>query len=208
MKPSIIMNRKWETDDLNEIRHPKVIGVGASTGGIDALCQLLSGISPNTLPILVVQHTRGQKRSSLVQLLERKCPAIVIPASQGIPIQRGRVYVACGNEEHLMLSPNDPKKIDCSKTDPASGHRPSIDKLFQSLSELGPQSVGILLTGMGRDGASGLKLMRERGAYTIGQDKHTSFVYGMPRVAFEEGAVCDQLSLTQIGPIINSMSGE
>ena len=185
---------------------PKIVGIGASTGGIDALSEVLSNLSPNTLPILIVQHTSNRSGSSLVHLFEKICAARVIPASSGIPINKGKVYIACGNEEHLTVSENNMSSICCEAAPRETGHRPSIDKLFSSLSVFGKKSIGFILTGMGRDGVSGLNSMRKMGSHTFAQDEASSFVYGMPRVAFETGAASHQISLRDIAPLINRLS--
>jgi two-component system chemotaxis response regulator CheB len=123
----------------------------------------------------------------------------VIEAEDAVPVKPGHAYVARGNY-HLRVERRSGVLLSRLGTDDqVSGHRPSVDVLFDSVAEVvGPLGTGVILTGMGRDGARGLKRMREAGAYTIGQSQTSALVYGMPRVAFEEGAVTDQLPLEQI----------
>lgn len=181
--------------------HQKLVAIGSSTGGIEALSQILSAFPVNCPPTVIVQHIKPDFLDSVVGRLNRVCAANVQTASDGQRLQPGQVVFAPGHPSHLEVEGT---ALRCRLRDgpPVSGHRPSIDILFQSAARMGPKAVGVILTGMGRDGASGLGAMRKAGAWTIGQDAATSTVYGMPRVAQEESAVCEVLPLPRIGKAI------
>ena len=121
-------------------------------------------------------------------------------AEDGDRLEIGRVYLAPGGDQHLEIGNPSAPACRLVERDPVNGHRPSVDVLFDSVASLaGGRAVGVILTGMGRDGAKGLLTMRQAGATTIGQNENTSVVYGMPRVAYEIGAVATQLPLNEIG---------
>lgn len=177
----------------------KVIGVGASTGGVEALTTLLSQFPANCPPTIVVQHMPASFTRPFAERLNRVCEAQVAEAVDGAPLETGRVYVAPGGATHLMVSGNASPRCRLVAAPPVTGHRPSVDVLFRSLAHcLHDRAVGILLTGMGRDGAEGLLEMRMAGAATIGQDEASCTVYGMPRAAAEVGSCETILSLDRI----------
>jgi two-component system, chemotaxis family, protein-glutamate methylesterase/glutaminase len=180
-----------------------VILIGASTGGVDALLALLSTFPEDCPPTAIVQHTGAGFSDSLVRLIGRKCVAQVCAAEHGLPLRAGRICVAAGTAGHLRVSESGGSfRTSLTKGEPISGHVPSVDALFASAVPFAKRVVAALLTGMGRDGAAGLLSLRQAGARTIGQDETSSVVYGMPRAAFEMGAVQRQLSLPDIGPEI------
>lgn len=177
-----------------------VVAIGASTGGVEALGQLLCALPIGCPPVLVTQHMPERFIPSFAKRLDNNCVARIAVAQDGQPIEAGHIYFAPG-EVHLQLSKSSNGYF-CRLRhgERISGHCPSVDALFQSVAEhAGSGAVGVILTGMGRDGASGLLAMRQAGAKTIGQDESTSLVYGMPRIAFEYGAVEEQLPLNRIG---------
>jgi len=179
----------------------KIIVIGSSTGGVEALLEVLSHFPPNCPPTLITQHMPAGFTTSFASRLDRVCAPRVSEATDGTPLEQGRVYLAPGAVAHLEISPRRPWRCRLVEGDTTSGHKPSVDRLFLSVAHaVGDDAVGAILTGMGADGAAGLGAMRRAGAYTIGQDEATSIVYGMPRVAFESGAVCKQLPLEKIGP--------
>jgi two-component system chemotaxis response regulator CheB len=184
----------------------RIVLIGASTGGIDALTTLLAHFPKNCPPTAIVQHTGQNFRETLARLLARRCAAQVVVAQQGLNMAVGRVCLAGGVDGHFRLSasgpPSGPLSCSIARGAATSGHMPSIDELFLSAVPYGARVMAVLLTGMGRDGATGLLSLRRAGAATIGQDQGSSVVYGMPRVAFELGAVQRQLPLHQIGPAI------
>ncbi|HTJ56607.1 MAG TPA: chemotaxis response regulator protein-glutamate methylesterase [Devosiaceae bacterium] len=176
-----------------------VIALGASTGGVEAIRHVLSDIPADCPPIVIAQHMpmafTGRFAARLDELLE----ITVLEAQDRMPLQRGHAYVAKGNYHLRVEHSSGQLKCRLTQDDLVSGHRPSVDVLFASVAKtIGPMAVGAILTGMGRDGASGLKLMREAGAYTVGQSQASALVYGMPRVAFEEGAVVEQAPVEAI----------
>jgi chemotaxis response regulator CheB len=179
-------------------RRTTVIGIGASTGGVEALQVVLRDLPSSLPPIVIVQHTRSAGRNGLVQVLNRATDIDVVAAEQNVPLMPGRAYVACGRSHHLRLSRTNMLRAQLVEAPSVSGHRPSVNVMFDSLSELGNQVAAVLLTGMGNDGASGLKRIRDRGGWTAAQDERSSVVYGMPKAAAEAGAAKEQLSLGKV----------
>lgn len=178
----------------------KMIAIGASTGGVEALITLLSRFPQNCPPTVVAQHMPAAFTKSFAQRLDRLCAAHVSEAFEGARLVSGQIYVAPGSVAHLEVMSGKTLTCRLKASDPVNGHRPSVDVLFKSVAETAKsQALGIILTGMGRDGAEGLAAMRQAGARTIGQDRATSLVYGMPRVAHELGAVEKQMALEKIG---------
>ncbi|WP_438750210.1 protein-glutamate O-methylesterase CheB [Pararhizobium sp. O133] len=178
----------------------KIIAIGSSTGGVEALISVLQKFPANCPPTVITQHMPHTFTKSFAERLNRLCAPTVQEATDGARLEIGKIYLAPGGERHLqVVNPSSPS---CRLLDrePVNGHRPSVDVLFDSVAELaGRNAVGVILTGMGRDGASGLLKMRHAGARTFGQNEKTCVVYGMPRVAFELGAVETQLPLSSIG---------
>lgn len=178
----------------------KVIAIGASTGGVEALIQVLSRFPANCPPTVVTQHMPGSFTKSFADRLDRLCAPKVAEARDGEALDFGRIYLAPGGERHLEIANPSAPRCRLVEMPPVNGHCPSVDVLFGSVAEIaGRNAVGAILTGMGRDGAQGLLKMRRAGAETFGQDERSCIVYGMPRVAFEIGAVARQLPLDQIG---------
>lgn len=175
-----------------------VIAIGSSTGGIDALHAILSEFPEGCPPTLVVQHISGPYAASFARGLAQSCAARVQLAQEGMGLERGCIYVAPGNERHLALTLRPHPRCRLIDAPPVSGHRPSIDVLFRSCTQLGPAVRAALLTGMGRDGAAGLLEIRQAGGRTVGQDETTSIVFGMARVARDLGAVQELLPLSRI----------
>jgi two-component system, chemotaxis family, protein-glutamate methylesterase/glutaminase len=174
----------------------KIIAIGSSTGGVEALKAVLMELPPDVPPILIAQHMPERFTAAFAHRLDGECPMRVCEAANQQPVERGHVYIAPG-AHHLELERRAGKYY-CSLNDGplVSGHRPSVDVLFLSVARAaGHNAVGVILTGMGKDGANGLLAMRKAGCTTLGQDENTSLVYGMPRVAFEIGAVCRQYPL-------------
>ncbi len=179
----------------------RIVAIGSSTGGVEALLTVISHFPANCPPTVITQHMPGNFTKSFAERLNRSCPAQVAEARDGAPLEVGRVYLAPGSNSHLQVT-GSPGALRCRLVDaePVNGHRPSVDELFSSVAKAaGRDALGIILTGMGRDGARGLLQMKNAGAATIGQDEATCVVYGMPRVAKEIGAVGQQLPLEAIG---------
>jgi two-component system chemotaxis response regulator CheB len=180
----------------------KIVAIGSSTGGVEALMTLIEWLPANCAPTLITQHMPATFTRSFAERMNRASAAEVAEAYDGAQLAPGKVYLAPGGANHLELDGTGP----CCRVSsgaPVSGHSPSVDVLFASVARAAKaRAVGVILTGMGRDGAQGLMAMREAGARTLGQDEATSVVYGMPRAAHEIGAVERQLPLEKIAPAI------
>lgn len=180
----------------------KIILIGSSTGGIDALLKTVTHFSGTCPPTLIVQHTGESFANSLIRLLNGATAAHVSGATDGAPLLPGHIYLPPNNRTHMGIVGRGGLRVVLQAGEPMSGHRPSVDALFHSARPYAPHVTAALLTGMGRDGADGLLALRRGGAHTIGQDAATSVVYGMPRIAMEAGAVVEQLPLPRIGPAL------
>lgn len=169
---------------------PRLIAVGASTGGVEALQILLQGFPADCPPTLVVQHINGHFAEAVARRLDQWCAPTVTIAEPDLPLKPGHVYLAPGTDRHLQVRGGVAALTARMRPgDKVSGHRPSVDMLFHSAAEaLGAEAIGILLTGMGSDGAEGLLAMARAGAATIVQDEATSTVFGMPKAAIGLGA--------------------
>ena len=176
-----------------------LIAVGSSTGGTEALRQIFEAIPENLPPIAVVQHMLPGFTAAFAERLDRTCRARVKVAEDGEPLKPGTVYLA-PNEVHLAVGRQAMGLVaQLTPGDRVSRHLPSVDVLFHSVAEsCGQHALGVILTGMGDDGARGLLQMRQKGAHTVGQDEATCVVYGMPRAAFMRGAVEEQAPLGTI----------
>jgi two-component system chemotaxis response regulator CheB len=181
----------------NYLPGDRMLAIGASTGGVEALLAILSSFPENCPPTVITQHMPGTFTASFAKRLDRSCAASVTEAVNGAPLSIGHIYLAPGGAAHLEVAGSAGAwRCRLREGDTVSGHRPSVDVLFSSVAvTAGVRSVGMILTGMGRDGARGLLAMRSAGAATFGQDEATSVVYGMPKSAFEDGAVATQLPL-------------
>jgi len=176
----------------------KIILIGSSTGGVEALRSLLVGFPADCPPTVIVQHTGKNFGPGLVALLNRICAASVVAAQDSIQLQPGTVHIAAGQALHLGLTPRKPHRTRLKEGPPISGHTPSVDALFSSAVPFAKNVVATILTGMGQDGARGLLELRKAGATTFAQDEKSSVVYGMPRVAWQNGAAQKQVSLAQM----------
>ncbi len=178
----------------------KIVAVGSSTGGVEALITVLQKFPVNCPPTVITQHMPSTFTKSFAERLNRLCAPVVQEATDGARLEIGKIYLAPGGDRKLQVTNPSAPCCRLVERDPVNGHRPSVDVLFDSVAELaGRNAVGVILTGMGRDGAAGLLKMRHAGARTIGQNEKTCVVYGMPRVAHELGAVETQLPLGSIG---------
>ncbi len=177
----------------------KVLAIGASTGGTRAVESVLRTLPPTSPGMLIVQHMPEQFTKAFAQRLNQVSEMEVREAKDNEPLVPGVALVAQGNR-HMLLQQSGARYLVRIKNGPAVNHlRPSVDVLFQSVARsAGSNAIGVLLTGMGADGAKGLLAMHERGAYTIAQDEQTCVVFGMPREAIALGAVDDVLPIQQI----------
>lgn len=176
-----------------------LIAIGASTGGVEAIRAVLTNMPVDCPPIVIAQHMPAGFTGRFAARLDELCAIKVTEAADRMALERGHAYIARGDYHLRVERSSGQLKCRLSQDELTSGHRPSVDVLFESVAKaVGPMGVGAILTGMGRDGARGLKLMRDAGAYTVGQSQASALVYGMPRVAFEEGAVVEQAPLEQV----------
>ncbi len=189
-------------DPSNSIMRNKdlLLAIGASTGGTEAIAEVIRGFSTDIPGTLVVQHMPEGFTAMYAKRLNDQCRVHVKEAEQGDIVEPGHVYIAPGGNRQMRLScTNHTYRIDLREGPKCNGHCPSVDVLFDSVAEnAGKNALGIILTGMGGDGAKGLKKMRDLGCHTIGQDESTCVVYGMPKVAYELGAVEFQEKLSDI----------
>jgi len=171
------------------IANGNIVAIGASTGGVDALGKVLAGFPKNCPPTLIVQHIPGSFTQALAAQLDGVTEAKVVEAETDTFLEPGHIYLAPGGERHLMVRASEKPYCRLVSADPVGGHRPSVDVLFRSVAtNMGARAVGVLLTGMGADGAAGLLEMRQAGSANIAQNEQTSVVYGMPRAAVELNA--------------------
>ncbi|MFY0692692.1 MAG: chemotaxis protein CheB [Paracoccaceae bacterium] len=186
----------------------RLVLIGASTGGVDALIQIISSFPQDCPPTAIVQHTGRGFSESLVRLLDRRCAAKVVVGEDRMKIEQGMICVAASYDQHLQVEARKPFRCKLVSGGPVSGHLPSVDALFRSAVPLAKDVIGVLLTGMGKDGSHGLLELRQAGSETIAQDESTSIVYGMPKAAWELGAVKKRLGLGAIaGEILKTANG-
>lgn len=182
---------------------PLMLGIVSSTGGPNALAHLLGALSRDfPLPIVLVQHIAAQFIPGFAAWLESVCPFQVVMVSAHESPKPGRVYIAAG-DRHLHASAT---SVWVEQGDPVCSQRPSGSVLFQSMaSSLGRQAIGVILTGMGEDGAEGLLALRRAGGHTIAEDQTTAVVYGMPAAAVGLNAICELLPLTHIAARLETL---
>lgn len=184
----------------------KIIAIGASTGGTEAVYNLVKQLPPTLPGILIVQHIPPVFSRMFAERLNDTTALKVKEAESGDWLAKGTALVAPGDKHMKIKKIGDKYRVECFSGERVNGHCPSVDVLFQSVAkEAGKNALGIILTGMGYDGAKGLLAMKRKGARTIGQDEASSVVYGMPKVAFEIGAVENQVSIQDMHHLIFKM---
>lgn len=177
----------------------RLIAIGASTGGTEAIYKVLSRLPANLPGIVIVQHIPPMFSKMFADRLNNQTAFEVMEARNNDLIQPGRVLVAPGDQHVRIKRVGDQLRVECFSGERVNGHCPSVDVMMLSAAEaVGEKSVGVILTGMGYDGAKGLLAMKRKGARTIVQDEASSVVYGMPKVAYDIGAAGRQVSLDQI----------
>lgn len=177
----------------------ELIAMGASTGGTEALLAVLKELPGNLPPIVITQHMPPVFTEMYAERLNRLCAMEVREAKDGDELYPGLCLIAPGGLQMRVHRDVLGARVSCTEEEKVSGHCPSVDVLFHSVAEqFKASAIGILLTGMGKDGAKGLLAMHEQGAYTLGQDEKSSVVYGMPMEAYKLGAVSQQGNLQQI----------
>lgn len=184
----------------------KLIAIGASTGGTEAINNIIKILPVNIPGIVIVQHMPPVFTRMYAERLNDTCNLEVREARDGDDVHSGLVLIAPGDYHMTVCRSGGGYTVKCRQGEKVNGHCPSVDVLFNSVAEqCGKNSLGIILTGMGCDGAKGLLAMRRKGAKTIGQDEHSSIVYGMPKVAFDIGAVEQQAALEKIPGLLCSI---
>lgn len=185
-----------------------LIAIGASTGGTEAIHRLLAALPPSMPGIAIVQHIPPVFSRMFAERLDATTPFRVKEAQTGDVLRRGVALVAPGDRHMRIVKTENGFVVRCDEGEKINGHCPSVDVMFESAAkQAGPRAIGVLLTGMGYDGAKGLLAIRRKGGRTIGQNASTSVVYGMPKAAYEVGAVEYQLPLSQIAGRICSLLG-
>ncbi|MEO1773319.1 MAG: chemotaxis response regulator protein-glutamate methylesterase [Pseudomonadota bacterium] len=180
-----------------------IVGVGASTGGTEALRQFLEALPPDSPPVVIVQHMPEKFTAAFAARLDGLCAVSVAEARHGDRCLAGHVLIAPGNRHMRLTRSGATYTVTIDDGPLVSRHRPSVDVLFHSIaSAAGRNAVGVIMTGMGADGAEGLKAMRDAGAMTFGQDEASCVVYGMPKEAVRVGAVVEQLPLAGLAPAV------
>ncbi len=187
-------------EPLSGERKDLVVAIGASTGGTEAIFSVIKEFDYDIPGVVIVQHMPPKFTAMYAERLNEKCRVHVKEAKTGDMVLPGQVLIAPGGDAHMRLMKKDGGyQVVIRQGEKVNGHCPSVDVLFESVAETaGKKAVGIILTGMGGDGAKGLLKMRKAGAKTIGQDESTCVVYGMPKVAYDIGAVEHQEKLTDI----------
>jgi len=179
------------------------VAIGASTGGTVAVETIARALPVDGPPVVIVQHLPPYISEAFARRLDQLSPLHVEEARDGAVLKRGTAVVAPGGKHVVLERRGSELCVSVRNGAKVNGHRPSVDVLFHAAAEAaGAEAVGVLLTGMGRDGAAGLKALRDAGAVTIGQDEASSAVYGMPAVAMTLGGVEHQLALNEIGPTV------
>jgi len=188
----------------------KLVIVGASTGGTEAIREVLQPLPPDSPAILITQHMPAGFTRSFAQRLDALCAVTVREAVHGDRVLPGHVYLAPGGDMHMRLGRSGANYvIELEASEPVNRHRPSVDVLFNSAAvAAGKNAIGVILTGMGKDGAAGMLAMHRAGAHTIAQDEASCVVFGMPREAIAIGAADEVVALSAISERILTRLGD
>lgn len=185
----------------------RIIAIGASTGGTEAIVSILKALPPVLPGIVIVQHIPAGFSRMFADRLNRLCRIAVKEAETGDSVEPGTALIAPGDKQMRVKKSGNSYKVECYDGDKVTGHCPSVDVLFDSVARTaGDKAIGVILTGMGYDGAKGMLMMRRKGARTIGQDAASSVVYGMPKAAFDAGAVERQAPLHHIPQLLSRLA--
>lgn len=210
---STVNVRKLQTRELRKpIKREKltnqncVIAIGASTGGTEAIYNVIKQFHSDIPGVVAVQHMPPGFTEMYAERLNGKCEVEVREAKDGDLVKQGQVLIAPGGYQMRLIKTKSGYCVECKPESKINGHCPSVDVLFESVAQVaGAESIGIILTGMGGDGSKGMKEMKNCGAITIGQDEATSVIYGMPKVAYDIGAVQYQVPLDSVTDKIYSL---
>jgi len=190
----------------SEMDTKQIIAIGASTGGTEAISRIIKDLPANMPGIAIVQHIPPVFSRLFAERLNASSMLEVKEAEHGEYIGPGKVLIAPGDKHMTIKKIGDKYKVECFAGEKVNGHRPSVDVLFESVArEAKDNAIGVILTGMGYDGAKGLLAMKRKGARTIGQDEESSVIYSMPRAAFNIGAVDKQVNLENISKLLLNM---
>ena len=190
----------------NVVGKDRIVAIGASTGGTEAIYEVLRGFRRDIPGVVIVQHMPPGFTKMFAERLNNQCEVAVKEAQTGDKVLPGQVLIAPGDRHMRLLKVGDTYQVECRGNDKVNGHCPSVEVLFNSVAKAaGRNAVGVILTGMGGDGAKGLLEMRKAGAQTVGQDEATCVVYGMPKVAYDIGAVQYQMPITAIAGKVYSL---
>lgn len=184
----------------------RIVAIGASTGGTEAIFEVVKRFKRDIPGVVIVQHMPPGFTKMYADRLNNQCEVAVKEAQTGDRVLPGRVLIAPGDMQMRLVKVNGVYQVECKGNERVNGHCPSVEVLFNSVAKVaGNKAIGVILTGMGGDGAKGLLEMRNAGAQTIGQDEATCVVYGMPKVAFDIGAVQYKLPVTAIAGKVYSL---
>lgn len=184
----------------------RVVAIGASTGGTEAIFEVVKNFKRDIPGVVIVQHMPPGFTKMYAERLNNQCEVAVKEAQTGDRVMPGLVLIAPGDRHMRLVKVGRDYQVECSGTDKVNGHCPSVDVLFHSVAKVaGKSAVGVILTGMGGDGAKGLLEMRNAGALTVGQDEASCIVYGMPKVAYDIGAVQHRVPLTAVAGKVYSL---
>lgn len=183
-----------------------IVAIGASTGGTEAIFEVVKGFKRDIPGVVIVQHMPPGFTKMYAERLNNQCEVAVKEAQTGDRVMPGQVLIAPGDRHMRLVKVAGSYQVECKGTDRVNGHCPSVEVLFSSVAKVaGRNAIGVILTGMGGDGAKGLLEMRNAGAQTIGQDEASCVVYGMPKVAYDIGAVQYRMTLTAIAGKVYSL---
>lgn len=196
---SKVMPESMELSKKYKFKDNLVFFIGSSTGGVEALREVLTKLPANFPPILVTQHMPPKFTTSFAERLDKICKMSVCEASNGMVVSAGNIYIAAGGKQFKVIKRGLDYACVVEHGEKVSGHLPSVDVLFSSAAKVvGNDAIGVILTGMGSDGAKGMLEMKNAGCYNIGQNEDSCIVYGMPKAAYMAGAVDKQVSLHKI----------
>lgn len=194
------------TTHISSIAKDRIVAIGASTGGTEAIYEVVRRFKRDIPGVVIVQHMPPGFTKMYADRLNNQCEVAVKEAQTGDRVLPGQVLIAPGDRHMRLVKVGGVYQVECKGTERVNGHCPSVDVLFNSVAAtVGKNAVGVILTGMGGDGAKGLLEMRNKGAQTIGQDEASCVVYGMPKVAYDIGAVQHRLSLSMIAGKVYSL---
>lgn len=194
------------TGHISSFSKDRIVAIGASTGGTEAIFEVIKRFKRDIPGVVIVQHMPPGFTKMYADRLNNQCEVAVKEAKTGDRVLQGQVLIAPGDRHMRVVKVGNEYQVECKGTDRVNGHCPSVDVLFSSVAKVaGKKAVGVILTGMGGDGAKGLLEMSKAGALTVGQDEASCVVYGMPKVAYDIGAVQNRVTLTAIAGKVYSL---